>query len=123
MEEVAACLKHLFAMVQVNNTSLMVRTFLKAFNSDIALCVEREGLPKTFDAVVTRAATMDRMNRRFGIDGDTNSVSNQFYSAPSINNAASTQETIDELVKQVQELSTVVARLPVQIPLLTFGKL
>lgn len=111
VEEVATRLKHLIGMAQVNNTSLMVRAVLKAIDPDIDLCMEREGLPKTFDAVVTRAATIDQVNRKCDVYSDMTSLTTQFYSSPSINNAASTQETIDELVRRAQELSTLVGSL------------
>ncbi|KAI8328278.1 hypothetical protein BC941DRAFT_329420, partial [Chlamydoabsidia padenii] len=66
VEEVAGKLKNLFALVQISNTSLMVRTFLNATDPNISLLVEREGLSNSYDGVTSRAVTIEKVHSRYG---------------------------------------------------------
>ncbi|CAO3588926.1 unnamed protein product [Absidia cylindrospora] len=91
---VASKLKHLFSLMKINSVSLMVRTFLQA----IAICVECEGLPKTYDAITTK----EKVNRNYGLMVTGSSA---YYS--SINNTSA--RTISDLVKQIQDMRYMMA--------------
>jgi hypothetical protein len=119
VEEVALKLKHLFGRVKTTNSTLMIRTLLKAIDPDVAQHVERNGLSNDYDDVAEKAATVDRVNRKYGGGsrdvggsrevGDADSMATKYYS--SVNNAAVKPDDIDELTKTIKDLTSVVAAL------------
>jgi hypothetical protein len=112
VEDVAFRLKYLFGKVKSSNSTLMIRTLLKAINPDVAKHVEQNGLSADFDDVAEKAATVDRVNRKYGAmatgQDDGGSLSTRYFS--SVNVAAAVKnDAIEELSKMVKELASTVA--------------
>ncbi|ORZ24348.1 hypothetical protein BCR42DRAFT_468641 [Absidia repens] len=107
IEEVSSRLRHLFTLVKVSSPSLMIRTFLLAIKPDIAMEVEKEGDLDTFDDVVKRATTIDKVNRRYGL-GDGSTTSSRYYTTI---NKAGTDRSYEDFVAQVKALADEVSNL------------
>jgi hypothetical protein len=111
VEEVALKLKELFGLVNVANDSLMIRTFLKAIDPEVALWVERSGLASTYDEVTSQAVNIDKVNRRY-MATIPSSSSTHYYSA--VNNTnVKPKPSIEELSMSIKNLTADVQSLKV----------
>lgn len=119
VDDVALTLRDLFKLVEIKDEKIMVRYLIQALRADIAVEVERRGLPKTWEETVSQARKVEQINRKYqaptlaptgnrigGIAAASNysSASSSASSSNKEDETSSIGSTLTELVKEMQAL-------------------